>query len=88
MKDIQAIAIYKTWWQKEKVGREDSLVFGVGSWISSERALEEEQLELVWSRCGKSVRFVSNGLIGVPLIFTRESSGRQSRVLLDCARMT
>ena len=54
----------------------------------SERALEEEQLELVWSRCGKSVRFVSNGLIGVPLIFTRESSGRQSRVLLDCARMT
>lgn len=54
----------------------------------SERALEEEQLELVWSRCVKSVRFVLNGLIGVPWIFTRESSGRQSRVLLDCARTT
>ena len=60
----------------------------IGENVSRVIVGKEEQLELVWSRCGKSVRFVSNGLIGVPLIFTRESSGRQSRVLLDCARMT
>lgn len=52
LEDIQAIAIYKTWWQKEEVGREDSLVFGVGSWITVQR---EHWKRSSWSWFGADV---------------------------------